>query len=249
MKIIERDAPPVLFFGALPGRGEENALELDSEEARHARALRLEPGSSLRLTDGAGALWLARVADSGLPIVILVRPLRPPRPLPVDVWLPVASRSPSLWAVEKCSEFGVARLSPTECVRSASVVDAARSAGFRRKALRKARAAIKQSGGAFLPCVDGAVPLGERLAGRDETATHILLDSGGEPIDEILARVPEHASVVVFAGPEGGLVDEERRRCLEAGFMPARLGDTVLRFETALVAAIAAVSLWHGRSA
>ena len=44
---------------------------------------------------------------------------------------------------------------------------------------------------------------------------------------------------VIALGPEGGLADEERQEMLDAGFAPVRLASTVLRFDTAGVAALA----------
>jgi 16S rRNA (uracil1498-N3)-methyltransferase len=43
-------------------------------------------------------------------------------------------------------------------------------------------------------------------------------------------------------GPEGGLEDQERAALLDAGFRPLALATQTLRFETAALAAAAAVS-------
>jgi len=42
-------------------------------------------------------------------------------------------------------------------------------------------------------------------------------------------------------GPEGGVEPAERDLLVARGFLPTSLGDNVLRFETAAVAALAAV--------
>jgi 16S rRNA (uracil1498-N3)-methyltransferase len=43
-------------------------------------------------------------------------------------------------------------------------------------------------------------------------------------------------------GPEGGLTDGERTKLIEAGYLPVVLGSHTLRFETAALAAAAAVA-------
>jgi 16S rRNA (uracil1498-N3)-methyltransferase len=50
-------------------------------------------------------------------------------------------------------------------------------------------------------------------------------------------------AIAVAVGPEGGFSAEEARRFAGQGFIPAYLGDTVLRSETAALAAIAAVRI------
>lgn len=53
---------------------------------------------------------------------------------------------------------------------------------------------------------------------------------------------PEHGSVLVAVGPEGGWVDFERDRWAEAGLSVFSLGPRPLRVETAVVAAVSRLS-------
>jgi 16S rRNA (uracil1498-N3)-methyltransferase len=52
--------------------------------------------------------------------------------------------------------------------------------------------------------------------------------------------------VRIALGPEGGLEESERAQFIRAGWRPVSLGDNVLRFETAGIAALAIVRshLW-----
>jgi 16S rRNA (uracil1498-N3)-methyltransferase len=45
--------------------------------------------------------------------------------------------------------------------------------------------------------------------------------------------------LVLALGPEGGLADDERQEMIDGGFTPVRLASTMLRFETAGIAALA----------
>jgi 16S rRNA (uracil1498-N3)-methyltransferase len=59
----------------------------------------------------------------------------------------------------------------------------------------------------------------------------------------ILSAIPgerqREAQILVLAGPEGGWTDRERETISAAGWIPVSLGPTILRAETAAVAALA----------
>ena len=71
----------------------------------------------------------------------------------------------------------------------------------------------------------------------------LLLDREAEAgVWDALEAWDPRRPVRFLLGPEGGLTDEERRACREAGFRPVRLGPRTLRFETAAVAALSAAA-------
>lgn len=228
-------------------------VELDPDEARHAGALRLRPGDTVRITDGRGGLWRARMEEAdGTAACTLLEALDPPAELPVELAFGVGAKDRTLWLVEKAVELGAAALHPVECRRSASVADAARSRGFWRKAGRRAVAALKQCGGARLPEVGPVRDLHDYLA-RDRRAApdgrvaragpDLLLEREAEEgLGHPLAGWDGERPLRVLLGPEGGLTGDERRACREAGFRAVRLGPRNLRFETAAVAALGAIS-------
>lgn len=228
-------------------------LTLDDDEARHVRSLRLRPGDGVRLTDGAGGLWRGRLAAAGEePRCVPLERLDAPPLLPVEVAFGVAARDRTLLLVEKAVELGALSLQPVEFRRSRSVADAGRSPGFWRKAGRRAVAALKQCGGARLPEIGPVRDLHDFL-GRtrrptpdgppEEAGPDVLLDrSAGARLGSALEGWTGGSTLRLLLGPEGGLEDEERRACRDAGFRPASLGPRVLRFETAAVAALAVAS-------
>jgi 16S rRNA (uracil1498-N3)-methyltransferase len=67
----------------------------------------------------------------------------------------------------------------------------------------------------------------------------VLLDVAAPPLASLCDAL--HAPVAIALGPEGGLEDEERARFAAAHWRTASLGDNVLRFETAGIAALALV--------
>jgi 16S rRNA (uracil1498-N3)-methyltransferase len=64
-----------------------------------------------------------------------------------------------------------------------------------------------------------------------------MLDASGGPI----ANERFTAPVTIAVGPEGGMEDSERALLRQASFRAVSLGANVLRFETAVVAALAIV--------
>ena len=242
------------FFLEDPGPDPlDRRFELDPSESRHVASLRLRPGEQIRVTDGGGRLWRARLEAVGEPAACtLLEALEAPPQLPVELAFGVGARDRTLWLVEKAVELGAAALHPVACRRSSSVADAARSAGFWRKARRRAVSALKQCGAARLPEMGPVRDLHEYLA-RDRRAApgdrfaedgpDFLLDrEGAAGLWGALEGWRGHRPARLLAGPEGGLTDEERRACREAGFRAVRLGGRTLRFETAAVAALSVAS-------
>lgn len=235
--------PPALFVAGLAGRDDGEIVRLDDEQARHVRSLRLVAGDVVALTDGAGVRRTGTLGSTGARRweVIVGGALPAAPPLEVDLAISVGNRTHMLWLIEKAVEFGVRRISPVETERSRSVSDAGRSEGFRAKAGRRAIAALKQSGGAWLPEIAPVEDLPAYLVRCAGAGTrNVVLDVGGPPLQTILPDPAE--PVALFVGPAGGLTPSELESCIAAGFRPGRLGPTVLRFETAAVAALAVIA-------
>ena len=79
---------------------------------------------------------------------------------------------------------------------------------------------------------------------RSGAELRLLLDeSQGAP--PILGTLPKHPlasdHVSFLLGPEGGWTEQERNEALSLGWKPCSLGDTILRAETATIAALSIV--------
>jgi RsmE family RNA methyltransferase len=86
--------------------------------------------------------------------------------------------------------------------------------------------------------------LAELLA-RNETGQRWLGDVEGKPAPPVLAQ----ESVTIVVGPEGGFTAAEQQRLIEVGYHPTSFGPYTLRFETAALAAAAAVATARLRGA
>lgn len=141
------------------------------------------------------------------------------------------------WAIEKCTELGVARIIPLIARRTDTHLASAatkRVERWRRLALQ----ASEQSRRIAPPQITDSMKLQEAAA-LSPQARRIIL---AEAEHEIMLRdvLPEAEKEIVLAiGPEGGWADEELQLFQKAGWISASLGPTILRAETAAIAATA----------
>ena len=142
------------------------------------------------------------------------------------------------WAIEKCTELGVARIVPVIARRSEAHLAAAaakRVDRWRRVALQ----AAEQSRRLSPPDISPPLKLKDALALAG--SLRILL-SEAEPeamLKDVLQPRSGDSDVVLALGPEGGWTDEELKLFREAGWISASLGSTILRAETAAIAGLA----------
>lgn len=232
-------APVAGFFCTGPLR--PGPLRLDADAAHHVRVRRIAVGDRLRLTDGRGRSATARLVAAGrhdAEVEVEIVAEQPPPPA-IHLLPPVADRERMLWLAEKAVELGLRGWLPVTWRRSRSVSPRGEGESFRGKVRARMVAALEQSGGAWLPELADERPLDARLAALPD-GHRLLLDGDGATL---AAAVPLDGPVVVAVGPEGGLEETERERLLASGFRPVSLGPRVLRFETAGVAALAALGV------
>lgn len=136
------------------------------------------------------------------------------------------------WAVEKLTELGVARIIPVIAQRTdAHLVKAPEKRVERWR--RIAHEASQQSRRPAEPVIEEPVALRKFAA----EGTKILLSENEKSV--ALADALGGGSVTLAVGPEGGWTADEERWFAEHGWQSASLGSTVLRAETAAIAAVA----------
>ena len=144
------------------------------------------------------------------------------------------------WAIEKCTELGVARIVPVIARRTDAHL--ALAAGKRAERWQRlALQAAEQSRRAAPPEITAPAKLRDiaSLAGAlrivlAETEQQVLLR-------DVLASHPDEGEILLAIGPEGGWTDEELHVFKASGWIFASLGATILRAETAAIAATAIV--------
>jgi 16S rRNA (uracil1498-N3)-methyltransferase len=140
------------------------------------------------------------------------------------------------WAIEKCTELGVARIVPVIAQRTEKHLAAAAEKRVERWQ-RIAKQAAEQSRRAIAPEVMAPVRLRQIL---EYSGARILLSEVERDV-WLKDVVPADGDVVLAFGPEGGWTEGELGLFQESGWRSASLGNTVLRVETAAIAATAIV--------
>ena len=142
------------------------------------------------------------------------------------------------WAIEKCTELGVAHIVPVIAQRT-DVHLAAATIKRRERWRRIARQAAEQSRRAAPPEIAAPVELPEAL-GLPGDVRIVLAESEEKALlRDLLESLPQEAEIVLAVGPEGGWTVNELHSFHQAGWTSASLGRTVLRAETAAIAATA----------
>jgi 16S rRNA (uracil1498-N3)-methyltransferase len=157
---------------------------------------------------------------------------------PVTMALAVFKFDRFEWAVEKCTELGVSRIVPVIARRTdAHLAHAAEKRVDRWR--RIAREASEQSRRIASPDISEPSKLKAYLA-SEQSNSRILLS---ENEDEVQLRdlCSGNGETALAIGPEGGWTDEELKNFSAAGWRSASLGRTILRAETAAIAALAIV--------
>lgn len=212
-------------------------VSLDDDEAHHLRVRRAQDREMVELLDGSGLTGTGRLVQSGRQWLVEIRTAqRLERPPDTTLAVAAGDRERFTWMVEKAVELGVTGIIPLETARSASVATRLKEAHLRRLR-RSVLQAIKQCGAAWAPTVDEPVSLPELLR-RTGSGARWLADPEGVAPPATL----DHGALTAVIGPEGGLTDGERTALLSAGYQPTALGFHTLRFETAALAAAAAVA-------
>jgi 16S rRNA (uracil1498-N3)-methyltransferase len=144
------------------------------------------------------------------------------------------------WAIEKCTELGVARIVPVIAHRTDKHLASAAVKRVERWQ-RIARHASEQSRRTSPPEIALPVKLKEAVA-LEATARILLAETENQvTLKKALQDFPAGADFVLAVGPEGGWTDAELRLFSEAGWISVSLGDNILRAETAAIAAMAIV--------
>jgi 16S rRNA (uracil1498-N3)-methyltransferase len=215
--VVPLDAAAHVFVGDL------DALELADDDHHHlARVLRLRAGEAVTASDGRGHWRWCVWSGDGVTAAGEVETESEPVPrITVGFVVPKGDRPE--WIVQKLTECGVDEIVPLTSARSVVRWDAAKAGRQHERLERIAREAAVQSRRVWLPAVRSVTALSEMMTNA-VGGRFALANPGGES--------PSLDCPTILVGPEGGWDRDEI-----AGQRLVGLGSTVLRAETAAVAA------------
>src|SRR5579862_3128244 len=141
------------------------------------------------------------------------------------------------WAIEKCTELGAKRIVPLISRRTESHLAAAVSKRVERWR-RIARQAAQQCRRAGTPEISGPIKVKDAITLPGNIRIVLSEVETQTSFKDAVQTVRKNNLVLAF-GPEGGWVEEELQVFQQAGWTSASLGNTILRAETAAIAALA----------
>jgi 16S rRNA (uracil1498-N3)-methyltransferase len=220
-------------------------IELAEREAHHARdVLRLEVGAEVEVFDAEGKSAIGKIDRSqGKKVVVRVEQVEE-GPAGFEWW--VASAVPKGtrgdWMVEKLSELGAGGFVPLITERS---VVSAEGKNKRDRWERLASEAAKQSKRKGVMKIAQVTEVEKFAQELKSPGWYLSLDNRARAIGEVVREILHDknlAKLTLLIGPEGGWTDGEIRMFNEARLTGVRMGGTILRVETAAVAASAIVA-------
>ena len=224
-------------------------IDLPAGAARHVQVLRMQPGETITLFEGAqdgiGGEWQATIVRMGRSDV-QVRvdhhaPADRENPRPVHLLAGITANERMDWLVEKATELGVTSITPLLAERSVLKLKGERGDKKRAHWQAVAVAACEQCGRNRVPVIHEAVTLAQWLqqhaAAEGSLRAVLSLAEGTQPLQQVLGGTPTQP-VFFLSGPEGGLTAGEESLARAQGFAPVTLGARILRAETAPLAAL-----------
>lgn len=217
---------------------------MEGEAAHHlGRVLRAQAGQQYELSDGQ-RVFLARIETAGRDRIEFALEEEIPSYQPsleVTLLLAVVKYDAFEWAIEKATELGVSTIIPLAAARSEKglLAAAAKRAERWHKILLEAS---QQSRRRSVPRLEPlTAPHDAFMAHRNGVRVMLSEQSTARPLRAVLSGENGTAAVLAI-GPEGGWTEAEFGAAEGAGFQHASLGKLILRTETAVIAALAALN-------
>jgi 16S rRNA (uracil1498-N3)-methyltransferase len=215
-------------------------FQLGEETSRHCiQVLRMKIGEQLQFTNGAGALFKARILreDKKKAVVLIEEELLLPRHFKKIGIAISLLKNPSRfeWFLEKAVEIGVSEIMPLICERTEHT-------RFRTDRMKQILvSAMLQSQQVWLPVLQEPAPFKNILVSSAYGLK--LVAHCEEEQKNNIGQLPPFADAQILIGPEGDFTPQEIRAALSHHFLPVTLGETRLRAETAGI--VAATLLVH----
>lgn len=210
------------------------------QNAQHLfRVLRARPGQQFDIA-ADGVVRLGTIMHATLyEIEFHLGDELPSETLPeVAVYLSIFKFDRLEWALEKLTELGVARVVPVIAGRTAQHL--VKAADARLERWRKiAKESAQQSRRIVPPKV--AAPKRVTEVAKEVQEGGIVLSEVEEAVSLKAVLAGMRPPLALAFGPEGGWTEEELESFKGAGWESASLGHTILRAETAAIAAVAVV--------
>ena len=229
-------------------------IELDVAAAHHAsRVLRLKRGDAVSVFNGTGGEFRAHIQNIGKTSLTVsvaeFAAIERESPLNIGVVQALCTNEKMDWIIQKSVELGVNRIQPVTTTRSIVRLSRERAAKRLLHWQKVIISACEQCRRNRIPILSPLVALDYWLSSRQNTPSPqlncVLSISGNHRLNTIPTPTADTA-VTLAVGPEGGWSEAEEGMLLQSGFHALRVGQRILRTETAAMATIAAMQTCWG---
>jgi 16S rRNA (uracil1498-N3)-methyltransferase len=222
----------MLFHSEKP---QGNTIIPNEEEQRHMRALRLETGAHILVSNGCGTTFLCEVLSlkKETHLTIISSSFHEPRKAFLEIAIAPTKNNDRLeWFVEKAVELGIEKIYLIKCDHSERPIIKTE------RLLRVAIAALKQSRKAYLPEITELISFEEVI--NSSNAQIKCIAHCDDSIEKKLLKnvLQKDQSALICIGPEGDFSSKEIISASQNNFIGVSLGNSRLRTETAGLAAV-----------
>lgn len=219
---------------------QEDTIILEADEHRHCvKSLRKKIGDILHVIDGSGYIYKSVIIESrrnSTKLRIESKTKKAPSSTIIEIAIaPTKNLDRIEWMVEKSVELGIQAIHFIQTFHS------------ERKNVRLDRlnriviSAMKQSKNVIAPSLNDVITL-EDLLSKDWSDYNKLVGYVPEK-DNSITAYKHHSPTLLLIGPEGDFSEDEVAVLIEKQFTPVTIGNSVLRTETAAVAALSALRI------
>jgi 16S rRNA (uracil1498-N3)-methyltransferase len=230
---------PLYYHPDIPPNG---LFSLDPLESKHIlKVMRKKTGDALQFTNGKGYVFdcsLANEVVGGCTVQVnQYSKGADVKSFSLHLGIsPIKNPSRFEWFLEKATEAGIGEITPVICHRT-------EKEHFKPERIRNLLiSAMKQSGRTLLPTVNLPVPFSKIVRQKRDNPGFIAW-CGDMELPHLIRVLPKSTDTLILIGPEGDFTPEELALAVSHQFQPVNLGHTILRTETAGLAACFAFNL------
>jgi len=224
-------------------------FDLSPELFKHmGNVLRLKVGDEIELLDGCGTIAHCRLSSlsdkTGRVLVLATRKAPYPR-LTIELIQGTAKGDKLDLVLQKGTELGANRFILSTMERSIGRLKEDRLTAKLDRWKKITQEAARQCKQTHLPAVDTASSLSEAIHKSQGQLKLMLWEEETQALPSVLPDRPP-TSICILVGPEGGLTKKEADLAISAGFKSVRLGERILRTETAGLAIMSIMQYLYG---
>jgi len=226
----------------LPYTPTVHEIWIDGKESHHIlHVKRAKLGSKITLFDGIGNEYLSKITGilDGKLKVFIEQTKKVDRESSVDITIAfsIPKGKHAIFLIQKCAELGVKTLIPLHCERS--IVDIRhKSAEKIEKWNKVVIEASKQCKRNFLTKLEDVMSFDGLIKTSCDYDLSLIActNTHTKTLKSVLSEHPSARKIICLVGPEGGFTHSEIEMAEKSGCFPIRMGHSVLRIETAVIA-------------